>query len=71
MFENLVRFVPGQAALFVIGMPAGVVASTLVIANVYGISNHSNLDVKLPGIEMVLGHTAVASSTSRAVRVSA
>ncbi len=54
MFENLVRFVPGQAALFVIGMPAGVVATTLVIANVYGISNHSNLDVKLPWIEMVL-----------------
>ncbi len=54
MFENMVRFVPGQAVLFATGMPSVVVAATLVIANVYGISNHSNLDVKLPWIETVL-----------------
>ena len=54
MFENMVRFLPGQALLLVVGMPAGVVATTLVIYNVYGITNHSNLNVKLPWIETVL-----------------
>src|SRR5262249_40427357 len=45
MFENLVRFVPGQLVMFVLGMPAGVVAAVVGIAAVYGVSNHSNLKV--------------------------
>src|SRR4029077_5538563 len=42
MFENLVRFVPAQAVLFIIGIPAKVVAPTVAIAAAYDISHHSN-----------------------------
>jgi sterol desaturase/sphingolipid hydroxylase (fatty acid hydroxylase superfamily) len=54
VFENLVRFVPGQIVLFLIGLPAGVVAATVAIAAIYGVSNHSNLHVRAPWIEAVL-----------------
>jgi len=54
MFENLVRFVPGQAVLFLIGVPASVVAPAVALAAIYGVSNHSNLAVDLPWIEGVL-----------------
>lgn len=54
MFENLVRFVPPQAVLFLIGMPAGLVAPTVAIAAVYGISNHSNLGRSFTLIEPLL-----------------
>jgi sterol desaturase/sphingolipid hydroxylase (fatty acid hydroxylase superfamily) len=47
MFENLIRFVPPQAVLFVIGIPANIVAPTVAIAAIYGVSNHSNLDINL------------------------
>jgi sterol desaturase/sphingolipid hydroxylase (fatty acid hydroxylase superfamily) len=53
MFENLVRFVPGQAVLFLIGMPASVVAPTVALAAIYGVSNHSNLRVNLAWAEGV------------------
>jgi sterol desaturase/sphingolipid hydroxylase (fatty acid hydroxylase superfamily) len=51
MFENLVRFAPAQAALFVIGVPAAVVAPTVAIAAAYGVSNHSNLATRIPWVE--------------------
>ena len=54
MFENLVRFVPAQAALFLIGLPAEIVAPTVAIAAAYGVSNHSNLALDLPWLEAVL-----------------
>lgn len=54
MFENMLRFVPGQAVLFLIGMPAGAVTLTVTMAVVYGISNHSNLGVNLRWAEAVL-----------------
>jgi sterol desaturase/sphingolipid hydroxylase (fatty acid hydroxylase superfamily) len=54
MFENLVRFVPGQLVLFLIGMPATVVAPTVAIAAIYGVSNHSNLDLEARWIEALL-----------------
>jgi sterol desaturase/sphingolipid hydroxylase (fatty acid hydroxylase superfamily) len=54
MLENLVRFVPGQAVLFALGMPVATVALTVAIAAVYGVSNHSNLDVKANWLEAVL-----------------
>lgn len=47
MFENMVRFVPPQAALFLLGVRPGLVTATVGIAAVYGISNHSNLGVDL------------------------
>jgi sterol desaturase/sphingolipid hydroxylase (fatty acid hydroxylase superfamily) len=53
MFENLVRFVPGQAVLFLIGMPASVVAPTVALAAIYGVSNHSNMRVNLAWAEGV------------------
>ncbi len=54
MIENLLRFVPSQALLFLVGMPVAVVASTVAIAAVYGVSNHSNLGIRLTWIEPVL-----------------
>jgi sterol desaturase/sphingolipid hydroxylase (fatty acid hydroxylase superfamily) len=54
MFENLLRFVPGQAVLFLIGMPVSVVAPTVAIAAIYGVSNHSNLGINLRWAEAVL-----------------
>src|SRR5262245_16927651 len=51
MFENLVRFVPAQAALFLIGFPAPAVTATVAIAAAYGVSNHSNIAVRLRAIE--------------------
>jgi sterol desaturase/sphingolipid hydroxylase (fatty acid hydroxylase superfamily) len=54
MFENLIRFVPPQAVLFIIGMSADVVAPTVAIAAIYGVSNHSNLGIKLGAVEALL-----------------
>lgn len=54
MAENMLRFVPSQALLFVIGMPVGVVAATVAIAAIYGVSNHSNLGIDLRWIEGLL-----------------
>jgi sterol desaturase/sphingolipid hydroxylase (fatty acid hydroxylase superfamily) len=50
----MLRFVPSQALLFVIGMPVGVVAASVAVAAVYGVSNHSNLGVRLDWVERVL-----------------
>jgi sterol desaturase/sphingolipid hydroxylase (fatty acid hydroxylase superfamily) len=54
MIENMLRFVPSQALLFVIGMPVSVVAASVAIAAIYGVSNHSNLGINLRWIEPVL-----------------
>jgi sterol desaturase/sphingolipid hydroxylase (fatty acid hydroxylase superfamily) len=54
MIENMLRFVPSQALLFLIGMPVNVVAATVAIAAIYGVSNHSNLDINLRWVEPVL-----------------
>lgn len=53
MIENMLRFVPSQALLFVLGMPVAVVATTVAIAAIYGVSNHSNLGLNLRWIEPV------------------
>ena len=54
MIENMLRFVPGQAVLFLVGMPATVVAPAVAIAALYGVSNHSNLRVNVRWIEAIL-----------------
>lgn len=54
MIENMLRFVPSQALLFVIGMPVAVVAATVAIAAIYGVSNHSNLGIDLRWMEPLL-----------------
>jgi lathosterol oxidase len=54
MMENMLRFVPGQALLFLVGMPVTVVASTVAVAAIYGVSNHSNLGIDLRWIEGLL-----------------
>ena len=51
MIENMLRFVPSQALLFLIGMPVAVVTSSVAIAAIYGVSNHSNLGIDLRWIE--------------------
>ena len=53
MFENLLRFVPPQAALFLLGMPPEIVTPTVAIAAIYGVSNHSNLGADLRWAEAV------------------
>ena len=54
MIENMLRFVPGQAVLFLIGMPVTVVTATVGVAAIYGVSNHSNLGVDVAWLERVL-----------------
>ena len=54
MFENMLRFVPGQAVLFVMGMSAAVVAPVVAVAAIYGVSNHSNLGINLRWVEGLL-----------------
>jgi sterol desaturase/sphingolipid hydroxylase (fatty acid hydroxylase superfamily) len=54
MAENLLRFVPGQALLFLIGMPVTMVAATVAIAAIYGVSNHSNIGLDLRWVEPLL-----------------
>jgi sterol desaturase/sphingolipid hydroxylase (fatty acid hydroxylase superfamily) len=54
MIENMLRFVPSQALLFIVGMPVNVVAMSVGIAAIYGVSNHSNIGVNLRWIEPVL-----------------
>ncbi len=54
MIENMMRFVPPQALLFLIGMPVGVVAASVAIAAIYGVSNHSNIGLNLRWIEPLL-----------------
>ena len=51
MFENMLRFVPPQAVLFMIGMPVRIVAPTVAVAAIYGVSNHSNIEVEARWIE--------------------
>jgi sterol desaturase/sphingolipid hydroxylase (fatty acid hydroxylase superfamily) len=54
MFENLLRFVPGQLALYLVGIPVAAVSLTVAIAAVYGVSNHSNLAIRAPWLEALL-----------------
>lgn len=54
MAENMLRFVPGQALLFLVGMPVSVVAPTVAVAAIYGVSNHSNLGIDLRRLEWLL-----------------
>lgn len=54
MIENMLRFVPSQVLLFLIGMPIQVVAAAVAIGALYGVSNHSNLGINLAWIEPVL-----------------
>src|SRR5262245_39929754 len=54
MLENLLRFVPGQAVLFALGMPVATVALTVAIAAIYGVSNPSNLAIRANCLEAVL-----------------
>jgi sterol desaturase/sphingolipid hydroxylase (fatty acid hydroxylase superfamily) len=54
MLENLVRFVPAQAALFVLGFPVSLVTPTVAIVAAFGISNHSNLGADLGWAEAII-----------------
>jgi sterol desaturase/sphingolipid hydroxylase (fatty acid hydroxylase superfamily) len=47
MLENLVRFVPGQALLYLVGMPVTVVTATVAMYAIWGVSNHSNIGLDL------------------------
>ncbi len=53
MFENLLRFVPGQIAMFLIGVPIAQVAPTVAFAAIYGVFDHCNLGIDLRWAEPV------------------
>ena len=52
MLENLVRFVPGQALLYLVGMPVTVVTTTVATYAIWGVSNHSNIGIDLRWAEL-------------------
>ena len=54
MLENLLRFMPGQLVLFLIGIPAAQIAPTVALAAAYGIVDHSNLGVNARRVEGML-----------------
>jgi sterol desaturase/sphingolipid hydroxylase (fatty acid hydroxylase superfamily) len=54
MFENLLRFVPGQVAMFLIGIPVAQVAPAVAFAAAYGVLDHSNLNFDLRWMERVM-----------------
>ena len=54
MFENMLRFVPGQAVLFLMGMSAAMVTPVVAVAAIYGVSNHSNLGTNVRWAEVLL-----------------
>jgi len=45
MCENMLRFVPGQIVMFLIGIPIAEVAPVLAFAAIYGVFDHSNLGI--------------------------
>jgi sterol desaturase/sphingolipid hydroxylase (fatty acid hydroxylase superfamily) len=51
MFEHLVRNLPAQASLFVLGFPAETVALVLVIYATFALVGHSNLRIGGPWVE--------------------
>lgn len=53
MFENMLRFVPGQIAMFLIGIPLAQVAPTVAFAAVYGVFDHCNLGINFRWAEAV------------------
>jgi sterol desaturase/sphingolipid hydroxylase (fatty acid hydroxylase superfamily) len=53
MFEHLLRNVPAQAALFVLGMPASTIAVTLLVYATFALHGHSNLRVGGRWLELV------------------
>lgn len=54
MFEHLVRNVPAQAALFMLGLPAETVALTLVIYAGFALHGHSNLRIGGRWLELLV-----------------
>lgn len=53
MFENMLRFVPGQIAMFLIGIPLAQVAPTVAFAAIYGVFDHCNLGINFRWAEAV------------------
>jgi sterol desaturase/sphingolipid hydroxylase (fatty acid hydroxylase superfamily) len=53
MGENMLRFVPGQIVMFLIGIPVAEVAPVLAVAAIYGVFDHSNLGVNFRWAESV------------------
>jgi sterol desaturase/sphingolipid hydroxylase (fatty acid hydroxylase superfamily) len=51
MFEHLLRNVPAQAALFAMGLPPSIVATTLLVYASFALHGHSNLRVGGRGLE--------------------
>lgn len=51
MFEHMVRNLPGQVALLVLGFPAGVVTAALAVYAAFALAGHSNLGIGLRRLE--------------------
>jgi sterol desaturase/sphingolipid hydroxylase (fatty acid hydroxylase superfamily) len=54
MMENLVRFVPSQFAMFLIGIPTTQVAIAVAVGAAFAILGHSNLGVSARWLEMLV-----------------
>jgi sterol desaturase/sphingolipid hydroxylase (fatty acid hydroxylase superfamily) len=53
MFENMVRQVPAQATVFMLGMPGSMVSTTLLVFAAFALLGHSNLRVGSRLMELV------------------
>ena len=51
MLENLIRFVPGQIAMFLVGIPTAQVAPAVAIGAAFAVIDHSNIDLDLRFME--------------------
>jgi sterol desaturase/sphingolipid hydroxylase (fatty acid hydroxylase superfamily) len=54
MLENMIRFLPGQIAMYLVGIPTAQVAPAAALGAAFAILTHSNLRVDAPLLERVL-----------------
>ncbi len=54
MFENMLRFLPGQVAMFLIGIPVAQIAPATAVFAAYSVIDHSNLNLDVRWMERLL-----------------
>jgi sterol desaturase/sphingolipid hydroxylase (fatty acid hydroxylase superfamily) len=51
MLENMIRFLPGQVAMFLVGIPTAQVAPAVAVGAAFAVITHSNLSIDLRWFE--------------------
>jgi sterol desaturase/sphingolipid hydroxylase (fatty acid hydroxylase superfamily) len=51
MLENMIRFIPGQIAMFLVGIPTAQVAPAVALGAAFAVIDHSNIDLDLRFME--------------------